>query len=139
MQQIGTTIPGGQPEPGTGRGARVVLRLSYWLGCAMSLHGEEWADAVDLRGYCRLALFEAGPLRGAALDGAEIELAARVLLSYRCAGFHAARSDEGNIGSREGDALYYLPALRQVVRSLRRCPAAMDGRWAAVPADEPDI
>ena len=139
MRQVGTTIPGGQPEPGTGRGARALRRLSYWLGCVMSLHGEEWADAVDLRGYCRLALFEAGPLRGAALDGAEIELAARVLLSYRRAGFHAARSAEGSIGSREGDALYYLPALRQVVHSLRRFPAGVPARWAADQTDNPDM
>ncbi len=112
-----------QPEPpsiGDLDVRRVLRRLAYWLGYEMREYDEEWAAAIDIRGYCRLAIWDTARSDVATLDNQEIALAAHVVRAYRHTGHKTSVCARDSIGVWEGDALYYLPALREVVRRMGR-------------------
>jgi hypothetical protein len=99
---------------------RALQRLAYWLGYDMREHDEEWAAAIDLLGYCRLAICDVTGVSSPAVDSQEIALASHVVGAYRRIGFQTQRCSGDFIGTQAGDTLYYLPALRQVVRTMYR-------------------
>lgn len=99
---------------------RVLRRFSHWLSSDMREYDEEWAAAIDILGYCRLAIYDVVPTDRATLDLQEIALATHIVQAYHRTGF-ATQICAGNVdGTEDGDALYYLPALKQTVRTMCR-------------------
>lgn len=100
--------------------ARVLQRLAYWLTYEMREYSEEWGAAIDILGCCRLAVFDTATSDTHLLDLQEIALATHVMNAYHRKGFRTQTCAGDLIGTQDGDSLYYLPALRQVVRTMAR-------------------